>query len=194
MDTDAIGQGIVIIGTLFLGYLIYDKYMVGNLEYVKSTVDGREYLVQALPDKQAAADLLARIGNNLETLIHHLEKTAAGDPRVVRIVTHFNRDALSEGVDSDSYTSYSVNKGEKIVFCLRAKNAQKTLEDINMMMFVAIHELAHIASEDIGHTPEFWANFKWLLENAVNIGIYTKQDFEKKPREYCGMTVHSSVI
>jgi hypothetical protein len=191
---DSIGSGFALILAVFLGYLLYDKYAIGNLEYVKSTVDGREYLVQALPDKQAAANLLAQIGNNLDTLIHHLERSSPSDPRVVRIVTNFNREALSEGVESDNFTSYSINKGEKIVFCLRAKNAKKTLEELNMMMFVAIHELAHIGTTEVGHTPEFWANFKWLLEDAVNIGIYKKQDFESKPREYCGMTVRSSVI
>lgn len=191
---DNIGQGIAVLLTIFIGYLLYDKYAVGNLEMVKSTVDGREYLVQSLPDKQAAADLLANIGNNLDTLVHHLERSAPADPRTGRIVSKFNRDALSEGVDSEKYTSYSINKGEKIVFCLRAKDAKKTLEELNMMMFVAIHELAHIATVDVGHTPEFWDNFKWLLEDAVNIGIYTKQDFEQKPRKYCGMKVQSSVI
>ena len=39
-------------------------------------------------------------------------------------------------------------------------------------MFVAIHELAHIASETIGHNDEFWNNFKFLLDNAVEIKIY----------------------
>ena len=42
----------------------------------------------------------------------------------------------------------------------------------NTLMFVAIHELGHIASETIGHNDEFWYNFKFLLENAVKINPY----------------------
>ena len=177
-----------------LAYLIYDSYVVGNVEFVKSTVDSREYLVQSLPDKQQAADLLARIREKLVTLVAHLEKTVPDDPRVVRIAKNFNPDALSEGTDNTKYTSYSVNKGEKIVFCLRARDGTKRLEDINMMAFVAIHELGHICTEDVGHTKPFWDNFKWLLEHAVNIGVYTKHDFANKPKEYCGMTVKSNVL
>ena len=36
-------------------------------------------------------------------------------------------------------------------------------------MFVAIHEIAHIMTKSIGHKPEFWNNFKFLLENAKEI-------------------------
>lgn len=177
-----------------LAYLLYDAYVVGNVEYVKSRIDGKDYLVQSLPDKQEAADLLAHIGENLSVLIAHVEKVAPSDPRILQIVQNFNAEALSEGTDDTRYTSYSVNKGEKIVFCLRARDGTKKLESLNMMMFVAIHELAHIGTDDVGHTPTFWDNFKWLLEYAIDIGIYVKQDFAKKPQEYCGMTVKSNVL
>ena len=187
-------QAIVLLMAVGLGYLLYDKYMVGSMEYVKSTVDDREYLVQSQPDKQQAADLLATIAANLKQFVSHMEKTAPQDPRVVLLVKHFNPEAMCEGAPNERYTSYSINKGEKIVFCLRSRDKYKKLEELNMIMFVAIHELGHLATEDVGHTPTFWANFKWLLEHAVNIGLYVKQDFEKKPREYCGMMVRSSVL
>ena len=193
MDTGP-GPVLVILLSAALAYLLYDTYVVGNVEYVKSTLDGKEYLVQSLPDRQAAADLLAQIGENLRLLVAHVEKVAPSDPRVLKIAENFNSEAISEGTDDTRYTSYSVNKGEKIVFCLRARDGTKKLESLNMMMFVAIHELAHIGTEDVGHTPEFWDNFKWLLEYAIDIGIYQKQDFANKPQEYCGMTVKSNVL
>lgn len=191
---EGVGQVIVLLLSLALAFLIYDTYVVGNVEYVKSTVDGRDYLVQSLPDKQQAADLLARIGANLKKLVAHLEKMVPDDPRTVRIVQNFNPDALTEGTDNTRYTSYSINKGEKIVFCLRARDGSKKLEDLNMMMFVAIHELGHIGTEEVGHTPTFWTNFKWLLEHAIDIGVYQKYDFATKPKEYCGMMVKSNVL
>lgn len=187
-------QILIVLLSAALAYLIFDTYYVGNVEYIKSTIDGREYLVQSLPDKQGAANLLANIRTNLKRLVGHLERVASTDARTLRLVRNFNPDALSEGTDNTRYTSYSINKGEKIVFCLRARDGTKKLEDINMMMFVAVHELGHICTEEVGHTPKFWENFKWLLEHAVNIGIYTKQDFNSKPQEYCGMMVKSNVL
>jgi hypothetical protein len=63
-----------------------------------------------------------------------------------------------------------------------------------MMIFVAVHELAHIATESIGHTDEFWKNMRYLLEQSIDIGIYTKQDFKDKPVKYCGINVTSSPL
>jgi predicted metal-dependent hydrolase len=56
-------------------------------------------------------------------------------------------------------------------------------------MFVAIHEIAHIMTLSVGHTEEFWQNFKFLLEHAVQLGIYEPIDYKKNPKNYCGMTI-----
>jgi hypothetical protein len=175
-------------------YLVWDTYYVGNLEVVRSTVDGRDYQVQSLPDKQEAANLLARIREQLVTLASHLSKMYPQDERTVMIQNNFNPDRISEGAESEKYTSYSINKGERIVFCLRQRDASKQLMDVNTMTFVALHELAHVASKDVGHTPNFWDNFRWLLEEAIQIGIYRKQNFREKPVPYCGITITDSPL
>ena len=98
---------------------------------------------------------------------------------------------MKEGVTTPGYTSYSINKGEQIILCLR--NNDK-LVDINTLFFVVLHEFAHLATESIGHTEEFWDNFRWILEEAINIGLYIKQDFKIKNVEYCGMSITSSPL
>jgi hypothetical protein len=81
-----------------------------------------------------------------------------------------------------------------MVLCLRAKKDDNELMDINTMTFVALHELAHIATTTVGHTEEFWDNFRWLLDEAINIGVYIKQDFADKPVPYCGITITSTPL
>ena len=49
-------------------------------------------------------------------------------------------------------------------------------------------------TESIGHTKEFWDNFKFLLEEAIDVGVYEKIDFNANPQPYCGIKVTSSVI
>ena len=61
--------------------------------------------------------------------------------------------------------------------------------DENTLTFVAIHELGHVMTESIGHKKEFWENFKFLLKNAVTMGLYKPVDYKKKPKDYCGMTI-----
>ncbi len=188
------GLLLIVALTLFLIYMSWDSFYSGNLENVKSRVDNNEYLVQSLPDKQEAADLLANIRKNLDKLVYHLEKTEPEDPRTEKIVMNFKSNKISESVESGKYTSYSINKGEKIVFCLRAKNKDKKLVDLNTMMFVALHEISHVGTESVGHTEEFWSNFKWILEQSVDIGIYKKVDYSKNPQDYCGLTVTSNPL
>ena len=185
---------LVVLLVIALAWLLWDTYANGEVEYVKSSIDGKEYLVRSLPDKKEAAALLSQIIANLQKLVKHLEETEADDERTVRIVKNFNADAISEGSENAKYTSYSVNKGEKVVLCLRSRDKQNRLMDLNTMMFVSLHELAHICTESVGHDETFWENFKWLLENAVQTGLYKKQDFQQKPVEYCGIQITDSPL
>ncbi len=183
------GSSIVVVLSAILGYLIWDTYYANEVEYVTSTVDNNTYLVRSLPDKKDAADLLAQIREKLETFIAHMSKNYISDERVTRLVENFRADRISEGSENAKYTSYSINKGEKIVLCLRSRDEKKKLVDLNTMMFVVLHEIAHLATKSVGHTTEFWDNFKWILKEAVNIGIYKSQDFNSKPVEYCGIEI-----
>ena len=47
-------------------------------------------------------------------------------------------------------------------------------------------------TEDVGHTPVFWSNMKFLLEEGESIGIYTPEDYEKNPKMYCGQEINST--
>jgi predicted metal-dependent hydrolase len=179
-----------------VGYLVYDTYWQGNTERVEAMLDGNDYVVQDRPDKQQAAELLANIRTRLDTLMKHLEKMYPSDERVERLLQNFDSERIMEGPNESKYTSYSINKGEKIVLCLRDKKdkEENNLMDLNTMMFVTLHEVAHIATKSVGHTEEFWDNFKWLLEESMNIGLYVKQEFEKKPVPYCGMNITSTPL
>ena len=57
------------------------------------------------------------------------------------------------------------------------------------MMFVAIHELSHLMTESIGHEPEFWENFKFLLLVGIHLKKYKNINFNKNPEEYCGTEI-----
>lgn len=188
-----LGGVAVLLAGASLGYLAYDTYWSGGLEKVKSKVNHQSYMVRSLPDKQKAADLLANISIRLTTLMHHLEKTNPDDERSKRFLERFHPERISEGPESNKYTSYSINKGEKIVFCLRNK-PDDDLVDINTMIFVALHEVAHICTVEIGHPPPFWENFKWLLREAMNIGIYEDQNFKEQPKAYCGIKITDSPL
>jgi hypothetical protein len=183
---------IITIATIIGIYYIYNYYANYGLITVKSNVDNKEYVVQIKDDSLEAANLIAKIRERLVILMEHLEKSyGKNDNRIKQLKNNFRPDRLKEGVTTPGYTSYSINKGEQIVLCLR--NNDK-LVDINTLFFVVLHEFAHLATESIGHTDEFWDNFRWILEEAINIGLYVKQDFKIKNVEYCGMSITSSPL
>ena len=94
---------------------------------------------------------------------------------------------------TSTYTAYSENKGEKIAFCLnKKKENENNLIDEHTLTFVAIHEMAHVATKSIGHKQEFWDNFKFLLENAKECGVHIPRDYKNDPVEYCGMDIHDN--
>ena len=178
---------------VLIGYIYYDSYHT-DLIKEKSDVDGKTYLVRNLPDKKQAADLIATTKQKLIKLVDYLEEKHPNDPRVERMIINFKPDKIMESTPDSKYTSYSVNKGEKVVLCLRSRNSKEELVDENVLMFVALHEMGHICTKSIGHTDEFWNNFKWLLQKSIDINVYTKQDFRKNPQEYCGTTITDSPL
>ena len=65
--------------------------------------------------------------------------------------------------------SYTINK-KRIHLCLTDKGGR--YYDQNMLVFVLLHELAHVRCSDIGHTDQFHRIFKELLDVAIQHGIY----------------------
>jgi len=44
-------------------------------------------------------------------------------------------------------------------------------------------------TESEGHKQDFWKNFKFLLEQAKEAGIYNPVDYKEDPQPYCGMDI-----
>jgi len=183
----------IIIFLILCGY-IYVEGLNNEVIYVKSTLDNNEYLVRNLEDKLDAANLMAQMKKRLLKLQTYLEEYHSDEKRVKRFIKKFNPDNITESTKNNKYTSYSINKGEKIVFCIRSRDDQEKLIDINTLMFVALHELAHIMTVSIGHTEEFWNNFKFILNKATAVNVYSAINYSKNPQKYCGITITDSPL
>jgi hypothetical protein len=160
--------------------------------------DGRQYEMQNLPDKEKAVAVMSEIRKDLEKLYNYYkdEPALVADPPVGRFLQRFTPDVFVENDMASPDTSYSENKGQKIVVCLRDKtNApQYPLIDQNTVMFVMLHEMAHLMTETIGHTSEFWTNFKRILADAIQVGIYQEENYAQRPVKYCGMHITDSPL
>lgn len=176
--------------------MAYMKYY--NKEYFVDYQLTNGFYVQDRPDKQIASDMIQEIVNNLRLLIFTLyydnsKENQKYKPYIQRVYDRIDNIVFSEADAKEKYTSYTVNKGEDTVYCLRSKKDFK-LHDINIIMYVAIHEISHVACPEEGHTALFYDINKYFLRKAINLGIYKYDDYSQHPIEYCGITVNSQVL
>jgi len=183
--------GFIIILFIFLIALkMYTDSDDFNLRCIVSTVDGKKYCVRERNQVQKASDLLARTTEKLGYLVENVGQRYPDRENVKKLVKNFNPTTIKETLPTSEFTAYSENKGEKLAFCLnKKKHNNDNLIDSNTLMFVATHEIAHIMTTSVGHTEEFWNNFKFLLGNAVELKLYTPVDYKKEPEGYCGMDI-----
>jgi len=174
-----------------IGFIIkiYFESDMFHLKCIVSDEDGNTYCVRETPKLELVADLLARTTEKLKQLVSYLKDEFPNRENVKRLAEKFNPKKISETLPTSKYTAYSENKGEKLAFCTTTTKEGSKLIDENTLTFVAIHELGHVMTESVGHTKEFWQNFKFLLKNAAKIGIYKPVDYKKKPKNYCGMKI-----
>ena len=190
---------IILILILFLiVYIFYNNtYYKDNLINQISTVDNEEYFVRNVEDKSIAANTLATIKNNIKKLVLHLKNNISQHDSekeyINNLVKRTKQINIMETPNDEKNTSYTINKGEKIVICLRSKFLSE-IHDINTIMYVVIHELAHVGCPEYGHTPLFKKIFIFLLKESHKINIYTPVDYRKKPQDYCGMTINEYLL
>lgn len=157
------------------------------MQTVRSDITGKEYSVRRAPDSQHVADRLAMLEVRLGTLLDHAARTMPQDPRIAAIRSKWDG-TLSE-VQTTEDVAFSVDKSS-IHVCVRHRNGH--IEDLNATMFVLIHELAHVATRDYGHSPEFWANMRFLLELAERAGVYRYENHESAT--FCGHPLGASPL
>ena len=177
---------------VFIGYIclkIYQESEAFQLKCILSKEDGNEYCVRETSKLELVADILARCTIKMKKLVEHMSAKYPDRENVQRLKKGFNPKKINEILPTSKFTAYSENKGEKLAFCVTETKKGGNLIDENTLMFVALHELSHIATKSIGHTTEFWNNFKFLLQEAVKIKIYEPVNYKKKPKNYCGMKI-----
>lgn len=179
-----------------------------NLHFKIPNSEG--YLVRNLNDKKQAADMLAELNNNLRKVVYYINfklkncknksQLSTQDKYILEYEQYIKRIngriddvTIKESPPNSEYTSYSINKGEELVFCIRSKKTNQ-LHNMNVLMYVALHELAHIGCPEVGHTELFNKINIFLLKQAIEIGVYRYENYDASPIEYCGMNLNTTVL
>ncbi len=181
-----------VIGLIIIYILIYLHWLS---KYEKYTINGIKYKVlNEYEDKEKAAKILDYLNSSNIKLMAHLKKKYKNTDMMESIeflLKNYNPDVIFEhlpkGIDN---TSYVVDKGTSIVYCLREKESGKNkIHDLHTLMFVNLHELSHIYNKGWGHKRDFWSSFKFILTEAQEIGIHSPINYSAEPMVYCGLPV-----
>ena len=142
------------------------------------------------PSAQKPGDeVIVQINVTLDRFVEQLSIRFPDDDRVKRLRLRYKKSSL---LQSDDHNTYTINK-HQIMMCVRDYSKdQEVHDDFNLLIFVAIHELGHVMSESAHHTDEFWANFKFLLRNAAEMGFYKPVDYAFDGKKYCMMEVNDN--
>jgi len=127
---------------------------------------------------------LQELDNRIKTLQRYLNDHFPNQPEVQRFNQRYSIEILNEN-KSETFT---LNKRQSMHLCLYDKENKKFYET-NDLMFVTLHELAHIMNESWNHTQEFWDLNRWLLTQANAAGVYRPTNYESKPVKYCNTVI-----
>jgi hypothetical protein len=196
----------ILIAIIFYLINLYTSYSENT--YIKSTVDNNTYIIRNSHNKsveflQNSANTLASINIKMETLINYLVKKYAQDTNnnywVNKLRENYKPYMVSEAANDPRYTTYTIDKTDMRV-CLRTRDSKEDLYDLNLLMYVVLHESAHMGNYSpdvipiIGHGIEFKNIFIILVKEAIQLGLYKYEDYSKNPKSYCGLVLSSQII
>jgi len=179
--------------------IIYIFFVSNKTNLLLIENNGNSIYVRDMPDKDDSAIILSELINRMYSLRNYVIERRTNYIDFIEYIDLMNknfsktRTSIYENKIDSELTSYSVNKGEEIVFCLRCKTT-KRLHNINLLVYVAVHEMAHCACPEIGHPPLFNKIFKFLLEEGVKLQLYYYENYNTNPVSYCGMNLHSNIL
>lgn len=196
---------LAVVLVFYFTFSIINTY--SEVTYVESDLDKRKYMIRRgakpLGFLKESANTLADINQRVMKLIEHLEKKYSKDPSknywIFMLKKNYKPSILSEAALDNRYTTFTVDKSDMHV-CLRTRDQNEKMYEINLLMYVILHELAHLCNFDRkgnpihGHGKEFKEIFKLLVVEAVKIGVYRYTDYSKQPQEYCNIVINSTIL
>ncbi len=195
---------LIIIAVILLVYFIFIRN--SDIVSFKSEIDNNYYTIRRGNKDEKylkeSSNVLSEINKRIEKLIKHLDINFRNSNEyyfIKKLKENYSYSVLSEAAIDSRYTTYTINK-EEMHICLRTRDANEDIYDINLLMYVILHELAHLCNYDKngfaiqGHGEEFKTIFKFLVIESIKLNIYEYENYGEKPKEYCGIQISTNII
>ena len=188
--------------------MVYVMFIYNENVSIKSDIDNNYYTIRRGNNKseyylKQSSNTLGEINLRILKLVDHLNEKYKDDHTkmyfIKKLSENYNYDILSEAAIDSRYTTYTIDKQDMHI-CLRTRDQDEKLYDINLLMYVILHELSHLCNYNEsgnpieGHGEEFKQIFQMLVIEAIKINIYDYVDYTQLPEEYCGIIVSSTIL
>ena len=201
-----INELIFVLVSILVIYIFYIFVYDGTTTFFCS-INQEYYKIRRGPDAEQRVKNLALIKLKLETIV----KTLQNDSRfnsfesVKRLIRNWNIGITIKEIGLlENDAAYVIDK-LNMSFCLRKSPSGGELESLNLLTYVAIHELAHVMSIETGHSTEFQENFKFLLEysktlifnnpiDGISDPLYVTINPQSEDSAFCGVEITPSAI
>ncbi len=194
---------ILILTAILLIYIILNSEDVESFITKKTTCNDKDFhcypVVSKYEERKRASEILGELNIFAIKVMRHLrnkyvwnytDNTKARDITLF-LLSNYNPNGIIENdPTSDVNTSYVDDKGRVLAMCLREKESGKNrFHSMHTLQFVVLHEMAHMATEGIGHEEDFWTNFRFLLKEAEDANLYKSINYKDDPIVYCSLKV-----
>lgn len=193
-DTSLITSIMIFWGGLCLSSMILGSFSEKRI-LVKSDIDGRYYRVLEKSGK-FQADRLATVNKRITRLVDFMVNTVSSSEKykdykqgILRLKRVYTPVILMENsLENAKNVAFTVNKGEELHLCIKEKDT------LNDLMFVVLHELAHICNKTQGHDTSFVDYFKFIIRQAVESGVYQFVDYSRDPVNFCDTPIKNTPV
>ena len=111
------------------------------------------------------------------------------DPDIVQLVRRLDETNIIAGA-----TTHTKNKS-KIIICTAPDPAYSSSENYDTLVFVTLHEIAHVMTPEWGHASNFWENFDVIITIARRVGIFHGLvDFAKQDFRHCAHVIKANYL
>jgi hypothetical protein len=202
----SVGFIVLFMAIVYIFVMLWRQY--GESVYARSTINGKSYLIRRGRSKTQdylveSANKLAELDDRVQRLVQHVDEKYKDDKEkrhfIDKLMENYHSNILSEAAVDTRFTTYTVDKNDMHI-CLRTRDENEHVYGANLLMYVVLHELAHLCNYSKngipihGHGEEFKSIFKFLVLEAIEIGVYEYKNYVAQPESYCGIIINSTIL
>tara|TARA_Y100000816_G_C26106106_1_gene587920 strand:- start:672 stop:1199 length:528 start_codon:yes stop_codon:yes gene_type:complete len=156
-----------------------------KIRFVKYKVYMHNYYINKDKYTLQKIETLKTLNLNIEKLISELKVSEySNQENVKKLFTNWSGFIEELDVNNKNVFAYNVNKGESISICL-VNSKTNQINGMNELIYVTLHELAHVMTDNYEHNKEFWENFNFLIKFAKSKNIYNEVNYDKNKVSFC---------